>query len=172
MEVWSKKIRLFHWLFAIFIAIEYFSDDDQLMLIHEYIGYMLVLLIFFRIYIGFWGKKYELFTNSYSFKYTKNWLGHNIAASFVLGFMQILVISITISGLFLLGATEFEGVLSHYLIDITPQTSDTILQIHKITTNILLILIGLHLSGLFIAQFIHKENTILSMFNGKKEKYL
>ena len=172
--VWSKRLRAFHWFLVVFIAIEFFTDDDQLMWIHEFVGYFIAILIVFRFYIGFWGEKYELFKNSYMFmpRDLGKWYGHNIPASYVLGFMQILIMIIFISGLMLLGATEFEGVMVWVMMDISVATSDLIHLIHELSTDILLALIATHLAGLSMANFIHDEKVIQSMITGKKERDL
>ena len=165
-------MRFFHWALAFSILIEYLSDDDTLMYLHENIGYFVGVLILFRVYLGVFGDGYERFQNSYKFQKEtpKEWYGHNKPASFIMVLILVDVLAIVISGMLLLGAKEFEGFFALSLIDISTQTSELIESFHESATDGLLLLIAIHFAGLFVATFIEKERVIQSMITGQKGK--
>jgi cytochrome b len=42
-------------------------------------------------------------------------------------------------------------------------------EIHEASTNVMLLLIGLHLTGVILSSRLHKENLVKAMITGKKD---
>jgi cytochrome b len=42
-------------------------------------------------------------------------------------------------------------------------------EVHEASTNVMLLLIGLHLAGVILSSRLHKENLVKAMFTGKKD---
>lgn len=62
MLVWDLFVRVFHWSLMFFIFLAYVTGDIRGP-IHKYIGFIILGLVVIRIFWGFWGTKYALFSN-------------------------------------------------------------------------------------------------------------
>ena len=63
VEVWDLPLRIFHWALAASVLIAWFSAN-LLDTVHEIAGYMVIVLIAFRIVWGFTGTRYSRFRSS------------------------------------------------------------------------------------------------------------
>ena len=62
--IWTLPTRIFHWLLVIGMVVAYLvAGEDDLLNIHSSVGYMIGILIAFRIIWGFFGPKYSRFTD-------------------------------------------------------------------------------------------------------------
>ena len=86
----------------------------------------------------------------------------------MLGTLLVLLLVIVLTGLASEGAIEFEGPFVSWFMDLSVQEARLIMTIHHLASNLLLLLIGAHLAGLFIDHVIHKTGVIRSMFTGYK----
>lgn len=62
MLVWDRFVRVFHWSLMFFIFLAYVTSEIKGP-IHKYIGFVVFGLVVIRIFWGFWGTKYALFSN-------------------------------------------------------------------------------------------------------------
>jgi len=62
MLVWDLFVRVFHWSSVILIFLAYATGDIKGP-IHKYLGFVILGLVVIRIFWGFWGTKYALFSN-------------------------------------------------------------------------------------------------------------
>lgn len=89
--VWDIAVRLFHWSLVLFFTIAYLTGDESEQW-HAYSGYVVTVLIAFRIVWGFIGTKYARFSSfvfgpqtiwhylaSMLAEHPKRYLGHNPA---------------------------------------------------------------------------------------------
>jgi cytochrome b len=60
--VWDRFVRFFHWSMILLIFLAYVTGDIKGPL-HKYIGFVLFVLVAIRIFWGFSGTKYALFSN-------------------------------------------------------------------------------------------------------------
>lgn len=176
--IWSLPTRIFHWLLVIGMIVAYLvSEEDNLLNIHSSIGYMIGILILFRIIWGFFGPKYSRFrdfpmgmqslkafvTDMKSSK--SNSPGHNPVASLVMLGIILFSLAIVVSGISLL-ASKGQGLFSSLQ---TGFSSDTLKEIHEITVNIVIALVIAHLLGNLVDFiFNRKAGTLTSMFTGYK----
>ncbi len=176
--IWSLPTRLFHWLFVIAMVAAYLlSEEEELINIHSSVGYMVGILIMFRIIWGFAGPKYSRFSDfPIGIKRIKEFVtdiksskshspGHNPMASFVMLGIIFFSLMIVISGILLL-ASEGQGFFAF----IKPGVSeDTLKVLHEIAVNIVIALVILHLAGNLVDYIFNKKaGTLLSMFTGYK----
>lgn len=178
--IWSIPSRVFHALFAITILIAFLTDDDNLINYHSTVGYMVFILLVFRLFWGFFGPKYSLFRD-FSLKkdelkeFSKNifspkkaYIGHNPAASYVMLAILITVFLVIISGILTLGVQEGKGLLS-FLNSSYFKKMELFENIHEFTANLLIFLIIFHLLGVLFDRVFHsKQENLNSIFSGFK----
>ena len=176
--IWSLPTRLFHWLLVIGMVAAYIlSEEEELLNFHSAIGYMVGLLIIFRIIWGFVGPKYSRFSDFpigiqslklfvSDMKSSKSHSpGHNPAASVVMLAIILFALLIVVSGSLLL-ASEGQGFFSGIGIGLS---SDSLKEVHEIAVNILIALVVIHLLGNLVDFiFNRKVGTLGSMITGYK----
>ncbi|PHR73484.1 MAG: cytochrome B [Arcobacter sp.] len=174
--IWSLPTRIFHCCLVLFIVITYISGDDDYLKIHSVFGYGIGVLILFRLLWGKMGPKYSNFKDfNFSFKKAfsysldiflkkdnKIYAGHNPAASFVLYFLLITIGFVVLSGLLALGEEPNKGYFKFLNTSIFED-------IHEIIANFMLIIIAVHISGVLLDRYLHKEHgTLKSILFGYK----
>lgn len=171
ISIYDIPTRFFHWLFALLFVAAYFigdavDDDNPLFTYHMLAGLSIAFLLVLRIIWGFIGTTYARFS---SFKMnpvellryfkdvivakTKNYLGHNPASSWAAVVMFICAIGLAITGISMTTGGE----------------NDFYREAHEVLANLFLITVVLHLLGIAIHYFKHKDALWSSMFDGKKE---
>lgn len=195
VRVWDPVIRLFHWgLVAAFVVV--WLTADELQPVHEIAGYVIAALIAVRVLWGFVGTRYARFTQflrrpSTTARYLSDtvngrearYIGHNPA-----GAIMTIAILVTLSG------TAFTGWLMaelgrQALLPDLPQITATAFadedeygeygeegeggeevleELHETLANLMLLLIALHLGGVVLASFRHRENLARAMVTGRK----
>lgn len=176
--IWTLPTRIFHWILVIGMVAAYIvSEEEELMHLHSSFGYVVGILLIFRIIWGFAGPKYSRFSDfPISFTALKSFLtdmkkskshspGHNPAASLVMLGIILLGLAIVVSGSLLL-ASKGQGFFSSVSIGLS---SHTLKEIHEISVNLVIALVILHLLGNLV-DFIsnRKDGTLQSMFTGYK----
>lgn len=176
--IWSLPTRIFHWLLVLGMVAAYIvSEDEELLNLHSSFGYVVGILIIFRIIWGFAGPKYSRFSDfpigipalkSFftDMKKSKSQSpGHNPAASLVMLGIILLGLMIVISGTLLL-ASKGQGFFSSVSIGLS---SGTLKEIHEISVNVVIALVIFHLLGNLVDFiFNRKVGTLQSMFTGYK----
>lgn len=167
VKVWDPIVRLFHWSLVIAFTVAWLTGDE-LKRIHEWAGYTIVGLLVIRIIWGLAGTPYARFANflyrpstvvsflldTVRFR-AKRYLGHNPA-----GGAMIVALLTT------LAATTATGIM---------MTSDAywgvkwVEDVHELAANVALVLVGLHLAGVFVASVEHRENLVRAMITGRKQ---
>lgn len=164
--VWDVPTRVFHWLQALsFGAAYYTAFSERMRNYHVALGYILLGLLVFRLLWGFIGTRYARFGSflfnpkqvfNYLLSMTKgkpaHYLGHNPAGSVSVWLLLAL-------GLFI-GVT---GVMA-----LQDDASDLVVDMHGIATNVMLGVIALHLVGVAVSSYMHRENLVRAMFTGLK----
>ena len=172
--IWTLPTRLFHLLLAISFTVAYFlADFDNLKNLHFAFGVFVGVIIFFRLFFGFFGPKYSHFHDFHIgmghqieffktfFDKTKVYAGHNPAASFVMICIFIVGIGCSISG-YLLYANE-NNVLNFSI------GKEALKEAHEITAHLFLVLVLVHLLGVVVDLIFHsKYETLKSIFTGYK----
>jgi len=165
--VWDAPVRVFHWLMVLSFAGAYItSEGERWRLVHVSLGYTLGGLVAFRILWGFMGTQYARFSSfirgpSAVIRYAKSILngrpehhvGHNPAGAVAI----VLLILLSV----LLVAT---GWLNYN--DIGPGWLE---DLHDIAGNLMLGVVGIHVAGVAVATWLHRENLVRAMVTGLKE---
>ena len=164
--IWDVPTRVFHWLQALaFLGAYLTSDSGRYRDIHIAMGYIMLGLIIFRLLWGFAGTRYARFS-SFLFMPAKvieylgslikrkptHYLGHNPAGSVAVWLLLLLGLLLNVSGVF---------ALQDY-------ASDEVIELHEIATDMMLVVIGIHILGVFVSSKMHGENLVRAMITGTK----
>lgn len=166
IKVWDPLVRIFHWSLVTSFAVAWLTADKWGDL-HEWAGYAAGALIAFRLVWGLIGPRYARFSSFVRspvevWRYLatmlrggeRRYIGHNPA-----GGLMILALIVTMGGTALTGwmltLDAFWGV-------------GWVEETHEALANIMLGLVALHVLGVVVASFRHKENLVRAMVSGEK----
>lgn len=181
IKVWDIFIRIFHWGLALSFLIAYITEDD-FMFLHTNAGYSILGLISLRILWGFVGSQHarfkdfvypfyvikEFIKNTFIGK-SKRYIGHNPAGGLMIFLILISLATTSVTGIILEG-TEGSGPFGAQLSNSNEMVEDILEEIHEFFANFSLLLIFLHIAGVLVESFIHKENLTKAMITGFKKK--
>ena len=167
IPVWDFVVRLFHWTLVASIAYEFLFMAGTKS--HNYVGYFILALIGFRIIWGFVGSYYARFSEfvkapSVTFSYLvdigrgtpRRYIGHNPA-----GAAMIMMLLLTVSASALTGwALRTDALWGVRWIEI----------LHEYLSYATLVFIAVHVCGVIVASFHHRENLTKAMIAGRKDK--
>ena len=169
--VWDFALRLFHFILIIFVVGLIVSAKLDMLYIHQYFGFGLLGLLFFRVVWGFIGSHYSRFKSfnlsfkeslmQFSREYRNKSVRTPIGSFSTLFFLTTLLI-LSVSGLFSSDDVLYDGPLTF----LTPRYTNVWTNIHNIFHYILYSLIVVHLLAIFYYQFFKKNKIIQRMFDG------
>ena len=180
--IWDIVVRVCHWSLAVGFVVMYLSGENDIMRIHTYVGYYVVLVLVVRVIWGFIGSKHArfgdfVFAPAYVWAYAKRfvrgqsprYLGHNpLGGVMVLVLLMMLSVCV-ISGLMLLGLQEEHGPLAFLVeYDVFFYAEGMVASIHELATTSMLVLVCLHVAGVVISSRMHQENLVSAMWHGRK----
>jgi cytochrome b len=187
IRVWDPFVRSSHWLLAAAVLVDWFTDEPRWM--HVWLGYLAAILVVLRVLWGFIGSKHARFANfvhgpgmvlSYfagllRFS-SRRYLGHSPAGGAMIVALLIMVAVTCGTGMVNLAQDEGTGPLAGVVAKVErparvpgqrrpPLVSK---QVHETIANITLVLVILHVCGVALASFAHKENLVTAMITGRK----
>jgi cytochrome b len=164
--VWDAPVRVFHWLMVLSFTGAYLTaESERWRLIHVTLGYTMGGLVAFRIVWGLVGTRYARFSNFVSgFTSVKRYVqslmagkpdhhvGHNPAGAvaIVLLLLSSIVIAATGWGVF------------------NDKGGKIVEELHELTSNFMLLIVVIHIAGVVVSSWLHRENLIRAMVTGKK----
>ena len=175
--VWDWPLRVFHWLLVMAFAAAYVSEDDALSL-HVWAGYLIIVLLLFRLVWGFMGPRYARFSSficspRVSWRYfqtvitfnARRYLGHNPAGAFMIILLLISLSLTATSGLLVYAADQNAGPLAGWVGSVYEEFWE---ELHEFFANLTLLLVIGHIIGVMIESLIHGENLVRAMWTGYK----
>ena len=182
IRVWDPLVRLFHWSLAAAVLIAFITEDELLGL-HLIAGYTVLGLIAFRLLWGLTGPRHARWSDFLrgpraTLAYLKDalrghaarHLGHNPAGAAMVVALLLGLTATALSGMAVLGASELSGPLAPYLQGLSPQVAHGLEEVHEVVANLTLLLIPLHLLGVALASWQHRENLVRAMIDGQKRR--
>ena len=180
VKVWDPFVRIFHWALVLSFIIAYITEEDFLV-IHSFAGYTVLALILLRVIWGLIGTRHARFSDftyspktiktfikdTLSFR-AKRYLGHNPAGGAMILLMIISLLVTTVTGMAIYGIEEQAGPLASWFIQKESLWGDIFEETHEFFANFTVLLVFIHVAGVIIESFIHKENLVKSMVDGKK----
>lgn len=177
--VWDPFVRIFHWGLVVAFFVAYITEED-LLTVHTLAGYVVLGLIVLRLVWGFIGSPHARFSDfTYSpasirkfitdtiFLRARRYIGHNPAGGAMVFLLLVSLLLTVFSGLAVYGA-EGEGPLAFMLAGSGETIEEIFEEIHEFFANFTLLLVFIHVSGVVIESFIHRENLVASMMHGYK----
>jgi cytochrome b len=164
--VWDLPTRIFHWTLAVSFAGAFLTcESERRCDLHVLFGYTILGLIAFRLVWGFVGTRYARFAEfvrspAYIIRYIAQLLrghaehpvGHNPAGAVVILLLLLLGIASGVSGW-----AVYEEV-----------GGDRLEELHKYTSNAMLVVVFVHIAGVLVTSYLHGENLIVAMITGRK----
>lgn len=164
--VWDAPVRVFHWLMALCFAGAYItSDGESWRLVHVTLGYTMAGLVVFRILWGLMGTRYARFSafvrgpkavaryvGAMLRGQPEHHIGHNPAGSLAILALLGLALVITASGWAI-----YNDVAGEWLAEV-----------HDAAANLMLGVVGVHIAGVVVASWLHRENLVRAMVTGRK----
>lgn len=172
--VYDLPTRFFHWIFAglfltSFVIAKTVDSESLVYSFHMLSGLTMGYLVLLRIIWGFVGTKHAQFKgfalnpvdliNYFKGFLTGDktrWAGHNPASSWAAIVMMILALSLGITGYLMTSGND-------------PEVFE---DAHELLANSFLIVVIMHILGIFLHTLRHKELIGLSMLDGKKKDIL
>jgi cytochrome b len=165
--VWDAPVRMFHWLMVLsFFGAYLTAESERWRLVHVTLGYTLGGLVAFRIIWGLMGTRYARFSNfirgpAAVMRYVKSLIkgqpehtiGHNPAGAVAIVLLMVLSALIVATGWAIFN--EIGGNL--------------LSELHEVTGNLMLLVVGVHVAGVAVSSWLHRENLVRAMVTGKKE---
>jgi len=166
VRIWDLPVRVFHWaLVASFGTAYVLSESERLRQVHVMFGYTVLGLIAFRLVWGFVGTRYARFASflfgpgavlgylgSVARGRPQHHLGHNPAASWAIYSMLALGVATGLTGYLTLNEIGGGGVE----------------ELHEALANAWLVVVFVHVAGVILSSFQHRENLTASMVTGYK----
>lgn len=167
LKVWDPFVRVFHWsLVAAFFGAYFIEGGDRA---HQVLGYIALGLVVARIVWGFIGTKYARFAQfvpsprrllayvSEAIRHSEaRCLGHNPAGAVMILALIGAVIATSVSG-WMLTTDVYWG-------------DEFVEELHELSANVTVALVGLHVAGAIYESIRHRENLVLAMITGRKHK--
>jgi len=165
--VWDLPVRIFHWTLAgTFAAAYVLSESERLRAVHVTLGWTVLGLVAFRLVWGFVGSRWARFS-SFAFgpravaAYLRQLaagrpprhVGHNPAGSWAV--YAILALA-ALTGI--TGWCNYEGI-----------GGDALEELHEGLAATWLALVGLHVAGVVVSSWLHRENLARAMITGWKD---
>jgi cytochrome b len=179
--VWDGALRLFHWSIVLLVAAMWWSAENHMMDWHRRMGMILAGLIVFRLAWGVLGSRTARFASwrigpGAILGYLKGLasgahkpdFGHNpIGTLSVIAMLAALSVQVG-TGLF---AVDTDGMESGPLaILVSFETGRQAAEIHEVSFNILVALIGLHVAAVAAYLIFFKDNLVRPMVTGRRAR--
>ena len=179
VRIWDPFVRIFHWSLVAGFFIAYFTEDD-LQTIHNWAGYLVLALVVLRIPWGFIGPRHARFSDfvrppaviighlkDLARGRARRYIGHTPAGGAMILALLGFVLLTCLSGLTVLGL-EGEGPLATLKASWDPRWEDVFEEVHEVLANFTLLLVLLHIAGVLLESWLHRENLIRAMVTGDK----
>ncbi len=167
VKVWDILVRLFHWSFAACFAGAWLTaESERWRDVHVALGYTMLGLVAFRLAWGVVGPRHARFSSfvrgpaaiarylrSLLAGRPEHHLGHNPAGAVAIVLLLALAAFAGASGW-----ATYNDLGGHWL-------EET----HEFLAGAMLAVVGVHLAGVAVASWLHRENLVAAMLTGRKK---
>lgn len=179
IRVWDVPQRFFHWALAGLVFFNWLAADDKGLayILHTSAGYLVFLLVLYRIVWGAVGSTHARFGDfvygpGAVLRYVgglmrlrpKRHIGHNPLGGWAVLLLLGLTLAVAITGM--LGAAREPGALLEGVIDRT--RSRELRHLHETLANLLVILAFVHVAAVLLDWVLTRDNLVRAMIVGTK----
>jgi len=166
IRVWDAPVRVFHWLMVLSFAGAWLTaESERWRLVHVTLGYTMAGLVAFRLLWGLAGSRHARFADFVRgpravARYLRSMLqgrpehhaGHNPAGGWAI--LALLVLAALTAATGWATYNELAG--------------EWLGEVHETAANLMLALVGVHVAGVLLGSWLHRENLVKAMFTGRK----
>lgn len=179
IRVWDLPQRLFHWPLAALVFFAWATAEDKGLLyaLHTSAGYLVFLLVLFRIAWGFAGSTHARFADFlYGWRGIRAYfaglirlrpprhIGHNPLGGWAVMLLLGLTLAVAVTGI--LGAAREPGSLLEGLV--SRAASRSFRELHEGLANFLIILAFIHVGAVLLDWALTRDNLVRAMIDGTK----
>ncbi len=164
--VWDAPVRVFHWLMVASFAGAYLSaESERWRLLHVTLGYTMAALVGFRIVWGLIGTRHARFASfvrgpAAVWRYLgallrgrpEHHTGHNPAGALAIVALLGLTLAVAASGW-----AVFNDIGGRWWSEL-----------HEGSASLMLALVGIHIAAVLWSSWLHRENLVGAMIDGRK----
>jgi cytochrome b len=164
--VWDAPVRIFHWLMVLSFAGAYLTaESEHWRLVHVTLGYTMAGLVAFRLVWGLVGTRHARFSNFVRGPAAiagylrgliqgrpEHHVGHNPAGA--LAIVALLGFTLVVMATGWASYNEVGG--------------EALEELHEVIANAMLAMVGVHIAGVLIGSWLHRDNLIGAMLTGRK----
>ena len=164
--VWDAPVRVFHWLMVLsFVGAYLTAESERWRLVHVTLGYTMAGLVAFRVLWGFVGTRHARFASfvrgpAAVARYLRGLVserseqgaGHNPAGA--LAIIALLGMTVVVTAA---GWATYNDVGGGWLEEL-----------HEGAANVMLAIVGVHVAGVLLGSWLHRDNLISAMVTGRK----
>jgi cytochrome b len=164
--VWDAPVRVFHWLMVLSFAGAYLSaESERWRLVHVTLGYTMTGLVAFRVLWGFVGTRHARFASfvrgpATVVRYLRGLVGgrpeqgagHNPAGAMAIIALLGMTLVVTATGW-----ATYNDVGGGWREEL-----------HEGAANVMLSIVGVHIAGVLIGSWLHRDNLVRAMVTGRK----
>jgi cytochrome b len=164
--IWDAPVRVFHWLMVLSFAGAYLTaESERWRLAHVTLGYTMAGLVAFRVLWGFVGTRHARFASfvrgpaavarylrGLVSKRSGQGAGHNPAGA--LAIIALLGMTVVVA---VAGWATYNDVGGGWLEEL-----------HEGAANVMLAIVGVHVAGVLLGSWLHRDNLIGAMVTGRK----
>lgn len=164
--VWDAPVRVFHACLVLSFAGAWLTGEaDGWLLVHLTLGYTVAALVLLRLLWGVVGTRYARFAQFVRGPRAVRaylglmlhgrapaHLGHNPLGAVAIVLLLALGLAVPLSGWAALGGIG----------------ADVFEEVHEFLGQAMALLVGVHIAGVLLASYVHRENLVRAMLNGRK----
>ncbi|CAA6606559.1 Cytochrome B561 [Rhodospirillaceae bacterium LM-1] len=182
IQVWDPFIRFFHWLSVLGVLIAAgtgFLLSDSWLGFHVAVGCALAALLTARIFWGYVGSQYGLFSNfplrrqeilhhllDLMLLRPRHYLGHTPLGSVMVVSLMTVMAFVIVTGILAVSGEEKQGPLAGAIPYLVGHHAKLL---HSLSTLALLALAALHVAGVLAESLLTRQNLPKAMIDGKKD---
>jgi len=178
--VWDLPTRLFHWSLVVAVGGLWWTGERGPIETHALLGYFVLALLLFRILWGLLGSETARFASflrgpSAGVEHVRHLLargplphpvGHNPVGGWSVILLLIVLITLSVSGLFLYDDEIFWAPLNAWVGEGMEAALD---RLHHVAFDFLLVLVALHVAAIFLYWAVKRANLVAPMLTGRAE---